>query len=181
MMENRFRLVGMISTCFKTILIPMDILMLTGTMPYLINTVTRPIQTLIYPAVPTSLNISYRAGYWQQNGLVKNFPDPVAAINNNYDFQRYNFRSNLDLKANKTLDLRLDVTTRFSDTNSPNKSAASTLSDVYNFAQETPFTAPFLNRMAAMLTLFAIQPRPFANVECQTCHRRLPGRKTNRL
>jgi len=84
-------------------------------------------------------------GILQQNGLVKDFPDPVANVNTNYDFSRYDFRSNLDLKANKTLDLRLDVTTRFSDTNSPNETAASTLSDVYNFAEETPFTAPFLN------------------------------------
>lgn len=84
-------------------------------------------------------------GVFQQNGLVKHFTDPVANINNNYDFNRYDFRSNLDLKANKTLDIRLDVTTRFSSTNSPNESASSTLSDVYNFAQETPFTAPFLN------------------------------------
>jgi TonB-linked SusC/RagA family outer membrane protein len=84
-------------------------------------------------------------GVFQQNGLVKHFTDPVANIDNNYDFNRYDFRSNLDLKANKTLDVRLDVTTRFSSTNSPNESASSTLSDVYNFAQETPFTAPFLN------------------------------------
>ncbi|BAU52936.1 SusC/RagA family TonB-linked outer membrane protein [Mucilaginibacter gotjawali] len=84
-------------------------------------------------------------GILQQNGLVKHFTDPVANINNNYEFSRYDFRSNLDLKANKTLDIRLDVTTRFSSTNSPNESASSTLSDVYNFAQETPFTAPFLN------------------------------------
>jgi len=84
-------------------------------------------------------------GIFQQNGLVKHFTDPVADIDNNYDFSRYDFRSNLDLKANKTLELRLDVTTRFSDTNSPNETAASTLSDVYNFTEETPFTAPFLN------------------------------------
>jgi len=84
-------------------------------------------------------------GILDQNGLVKNFADPVANINNNYYFHRYDFRSNLDLKANKTLDLRLDVTSRFSDTNSPNESAASTLGDVYNFAVETPFTAPVLN------------------------------------
>jgi len=84
-------------------------------------------------------------GILDQNGLVKNFADPVADINNNYYFHRYDFRSNLDLKANKTLDLRLDVTTRFSDTNSPNETASSTLGDVYNFAEETPFTAPFLN------------------------------------
>jgi TonB-linked SusC/RagA family outer membrane protein len=59
-------------------------------------------------------------GALDQNGLVRDFPDPRGAVDNNYDFKRYNFRSNLDLKANKTLDIRLDITTRFSNINSPN-------------------------------------------------------------
>jgi TonB-linked SusC/RagA family outer membrane protein len=108
-------------------------------------------------------------GVLQQNGLVKNFPDPVAPINNNYDFSRYDFRSNLDLKANKTLDLRLDVTTRFTNTNSPNESAASTLSDVYNFAQETPFTAPFLNPNGSYAYAFS----PFNPAHLPTLNARL--------
>jgi hypothetical protein len=66
-----------------------------------------------------------------------------ALVNTNYYFKRYNFRSNLDLKANKTLDLRLDVTTRFSDLNQPYNQNA--VSEVYNFTKETPFTAPYLN------------------------------------
>ena len=84
-------------------------------------------------------------GALNQNGLVRSFPDPRGNVNTNYNFKRYNFRSNLDLKANKTLDLRLDVTTRFSTTNSPNLSAASALSEVFDFSRLTPFTAPFLN------------------------------------
>jgi TonB-linked SusC/RagA family outer membrane protein len=82
-------------------------------------------------------------GALDQNGDVKYFPDPRGEINNNYYFTRYDFRSNLDLKANKTLDLRLDVTTRFSDLNQP--LAESAIGSVYDFTQETPFTAPFLN------------------------------------
>ncbi|HEY8919312.1 MAG TPA: SusC/RagA family TonB-linked outer membrane protein, partial [Chitinophaga sp.] len=84
-------------------------------------------------------------GALNQNGLVRSFPDPRGNVNTNYNFKRYNFRSNLDLKANKTLDLRLDVTTRFSTTNSPNLTAASALSEVFDFSRLTPFTAPFLN------------------------------------
>ncbi|SEN12135.1 TonB-linked outer membrane protein, SusC/RagA family [Chitinophaga rupis] len=84
-------------------------------------------------------------GALNQSGLVRSFPDPRGNVNTNYNFKRYNFRSNLDLKANKTLDLRLDVTTRFSTTNSPNLSAASALSEVFDFSRLTPFTAPFLN------------------------------------
>ena len=82
-------------------------------------------------------------GAFDQNGNVKYFPDPRGEINNNYYFTRYNFRSNLDLKANKTLDLRLDVTTRFSDINQP--LAYGSIGSLYDFTQETPFTAPFLN------------------------------------
>ncbi|WP_246197667.1 SusC/RagA family TonB-linked outer membrane protein [Chitinophaga agrisoli] len=84
-------------------------------------------------------------GALNQNGLVRTFPDPRGTVNTNYNFKRYNFRSNLDLKANKTLTMRLDVTTRFSTTNSPNVSAASALSEVFDFSRVTPFTAPFLN------------------------------------
>ena len=84
-------------------------------------------------------------GLLEQNGLQRDFPNPVANLNSNYDFKRYNFRSNLDLKVNKTLDLRLDVTTRFSDLNQPVESETSTISEIYDFTRETPFTAPFLN------------------------------------
>jgi TonB-linked SusC/RagA family outer membrane protein len=83
-------------------------------------------------------------GALDQNGDLKYFPDPTGVLNNNYYFTRYDFRSNLDLKANKTLDLRLDVTTRFSDINQP-LSQGSAMGSLYDFTQETPFTAPFLN------------------------------------
>lgn len=82
-------------------------------------------------------------GILKQNGLVRDFADPQSLVNTNYYFNRYNFRSNLDLKANKTLDLRLDVTTRFSDLNQPYNQNA--VGEVYNFTKETPFTAPYLN------------------------------------
>jgi len=83
-------------------------------------------------------------GALDQNGDLKYFPDPTGVLNNNYYFTRYDFRSNLDLKANNTLDLRLDVTTRFSDINQP-LSGSSAIGSLYDFTQETPFTAPVLN------------------------------------
>ncbi|AMR32256.1 SusC/RagA family TonB-linked outer membrane protein [Mucilaginibacter sp. PAMC 26640] len=82
-------------------------------------------------------------GALNQGGLVRDFADPQSLVNTNYYFRRYNFRSNLDLKANKTLDLRLDVTTRFSDLNQPYNQNA--VGEVYNFTKQTPFTAPYLN------------------------------------
>lgn len=82
-------------------------------------------------------------GALNQNGLVRDFADPQALVNTNYYFRRYNFRSNLDLRVNKTLDLRLDVTTRFSDLNQPYNQNA--VGEIYNFTKETPFTAPYIN------------------------------------
>lgn len=91
----------------------------------------------------TGVKYFISGGALNQNGLVRDFADPQSLVNTNYYFKRYNFRSNLDLKANKTLDLRLDITTRFSDLNQPYNENA--VSEVYNFTKETPFTAPYLN------------------------------------
>lgn len=82
-------------------------------------------------------------GALNQNGLVRDFADPQSKVNTNYYFRRYDFRSNLDLRANKNLQLRLDVTTRFSDLNQPYNENA--VGEVYDFTKETPFTAPYLN------------------------------------
>jgi TonB-linked SusC/RagA family outer membrane protein len=90
-----------------------------------------------------SLKYFISGGALDQTGLVRDFADPQSLVNTNYYFNRYDFRSNLDLKANKNLDLRLDVTTRFSDLNQPYNENA--VGEVYNFTKETPFTAPYLN------------------------------------
>jgi TonB-linked SusC/RagA family outer membrane protein len=106
-------------------------------------------------------------GALDQDGNVKSFPDPRGEINTNYYFERYNFRSNLDLKANKTLDLRLDVTTRFSDLNQP--LAQSSIGELYDFTKETPFTAPFLNPNGT----FAYAYSPFNSAHLPTLNARL--------
>jgi len=106
-------------------------------------------------------------GALNQDGDVKNFPDPRGELNNNYYFTRYNFRSNLDMKANKTLDLRLDVTTRFSDLNQPLAEGA--VGQLYDFTKETPFTAPFLNPNGS----FAYAYSPFNSGHLPTLNARL--------
>ncbi|MGN6511562.1 MAG: SusC/RagA family TonB-linked outer membrane protein [Chitinophaga sp.] len=82
-------------------------------------------------------------GFLTQNGLVKDFSDPRNEVNTNYFFRRYNFRSNLDMQATKTLSLRLDLTTRFGDINQPR--AANVVSEVYNFEKIHPYSAPMMN------------------------------------
>ncbi|RVU02611.1 TonB-dependent receptor [Mucilaginibacter limnophilus] len=78
-----------------------------------------------------------------QNGLTKDFADAQDLVNTSYNFKRYNFRSNLDLKANKNLTFRFDLTSRFSDLNQPRN--LNVLGEVYDFTKITPFSAPFLN------------------------------------
>ncbi|MBC7888245.1 MAG: TonB-dependent receptor [Ferruginibacter sp.] len=46
-------------------------------------------------------------GYIKQGGMLNDFSQD-AQINNNYDNQRFNYRSNLDIKATKDLDIRVD-------------------------------------------------------------------------
>ena len=78
-----------------------------------------------------------------QNGALKDFSDPRNEVDNNYNFRRYNFRSNLDIRASKSLSVRLDVTTRFGDINQPH--AQNIVSEIYNFQKIRPYSAPFLN------------------------------------
>lgn len=90
-----------------------------------------------------SIKYFLSAGVLSQEGLVKDFNDPRNEVNPNYFFRRYNFRSNLDLQATKTLKLRFDLSTRFGDINQPR--AQNAVAEVYDFSKTTPFTSPFLN------------------------------------
>ncbi|KAI9451729.1 hypothetical protein F5148DRAFT_1333037 [Russula earlei] len=59
------------------------------------------------------------ATYLYQNGMVKDFtinPD----LNSNYYYKRYNFRSNIDLQATKTLSLGFDLSGDITEMNQPN-------------------------------------------------------------
>jgi len=105
-------------------------------------------------------------GAFTQNGNTKNFNDPQDLVNTNYYFTRYDFRSNLDLKANKTLDLRLDVTTRFGDLNAPGLN--SPVGTIYDFKTENPFSAPFINpngTYAYNNSVFNISKEPTLNAQ----------------
>lgn len=82
-------------------------------------------------------------GALSQDGLLRDFSDPQNEINSDYSFKRYNFRSNLDLKANKNLSVRLDLSARFGTINQPH--TANILSEIYDFTKVTPYSAPFIN------------------------------------
>ncbi|TWR24819.1 TonB-dependent receptor [Mucilaginibacter pallidiroseus] len=90
-------------------------------------------------------NVRYfiTGGALTQSGLLRDFADPQNQINSNYAYTRYNFRSNLDLKANKNLSIRLDLSARFGTINEPHSS--NILGEIYDFTKVTPYSAPFLN------------------------------------
>lgn len=60
-------------------------------------------------------------GYFNQGGMYKDFTKDEG-YNGNYNFDRYNFRSNVDLDPNKDLHIRFDLSGRFGVTNTPNDS-----------------------------------------------------------
>ncbi|WP_207513734.1 SusC/RagA family TonB-linked outer membrane protein [Longitalea luteola] len=82
-------------------------------------------------------------GALTQNGAIKDFSGNKENLNTNYFFRRFNFRTNLDIQATRTLSLRLDVTGRFGMINTPNTS--NIMEEIYNFDKITPYAAPFMN------------------------------------
>lgn len=82
-------------------------------------------------------------GAFLQNGLVRDFSDSHSDVNNNYFYRRFNYRSNLDFQVTKTLELRMDITSRFSNINEPRNQNA--VSEIYNYSKIHPFSAPVLN------------------------------------
>ncbi|CAH0155383.1 TonB-dependent receptor SusC [Pedobacter sp. Bi27] len=86
-------------------------------------------------------------GYFSQGGMYKDFTKDEG-YNGDYQFDRYNFRSNVDLDPNKNLHIRFDLSGRFGVTNSPNDSpgngGAPTLQYLWN-GQLSAFGFPAYN------------------------------------
>ena len=60
-------------------------------------------------------------GYFNEQGILKSFAPSNANddVNNNYFYNRINFRSNLDITPTKTLKLRFDLNGQFQTVNNP--------------------------------------------------------------
>jgi len=85
------------------------------------------------------------AGHLFQDGYLRNFSrGDYEAPKNNYAYQRFTFRSNLDMQATNTLKLRLDVTGRTGTTTEPHIST-SPLATVYSYQRLPPYAAPLIN------------------------------------
>ncbi|SEA45997.1 TonB-linked outer membrane protein, SusC/RagA family [Arachidicoccus rhizosphaerae] len=82
-------------------------------------------------------------GVFSQNGNIQDFSTGEDGVNTNYFYRRYDLRSNLDIQATQNFSLRLDVTARFGDINSPyNQNVTSNL---YDFSKYHPYSAPYIN------------------------------------
>ncbi|MGC4102598.1 SusC/RagA family TonB-linked outer membrane protein [Ferruginibacter sp.] len=88
------------------------------------------------------------AGYLYQNGMLKNYGSKVG-INNSFYNQRYNYRSNLDMKATATTDLRLDLYGNVSQINQPQVGSPFGYNDLFydygSFLTLSPFAYPLYN------------------------------------
>lgn len=69
------------------------------------------------------------AGYLHQDGMVNDFGSAVG-VNNNYFSDRYNYRSNLDMKITRTTDLKVDLSGNISTINVPQVGSANGWNDV---------------------------------------------------
>lgn len=87
-------------------------------------------------------------GYLYQDGMLKDFGSKVG-VNNNYYNQRYNYRSNLDIKVTGTTDLRLDLSGNISQINQPQVNSPNGYNDLFydysSFWTLAPFAYPVYN------------------------------------
>lgn len=82
------------------------------------------------------------AGFLWQNGMVKDFTQDKD-LNSNYYYKRYNFRSNLDFIATRTLTLNVDLSGNFAERNEPNIGGRNNRNNVFfeisDYNQLPPF------------------------------------------
>jgi len=86
-------------------------------------------------------------GQLWQNGTLKDFSQK-SEFNNNFYYKRYNFRSNLDIQATKTLSFRVDMNGRFGETNDPvtySPEGEGIFREVYSYNFMPPFAYAVYN------------------------------------
>lgn len=87
-------------------------------------------------------------GYLWQNGLIKDFA-ASSDMNSNIYYKRYNFRSNLDIKATSTLTLNLDLAGVFSERNNSNIGGRNARNNIFfelsDYNQLPPFAYSIYN------------------------------------
>ncbi len=82
------------------------------------------------------------AGFLRQNGMLKDFGSENG-LNSDYYYKRYNYRSNLDIKATKTLDLRVDLYGNVGEKNEPRPQGGGANTDIFYDYNNFKVLAPF--------------------------------------
>ncbi len=99
------------------------------------------------------------AGYYSQDGLFKEFD---AGYNYGYQYHRFNYRSNLDLRATKTTTLSFNVAGNVSNADKPytGSGAAGLIKQIY---YATPFSSPGIvdNKLVYCTADYDDQKLPF--------------------
>lgn len=107
-------------------------------------------------------------GYLYQGGLFKDF-SADQGYQSNYMYNRYNFRSNVDITPTKTLKIKLDLSGRFGVTNEPNdkpwNNGGSTFQYLWN-GELSGFLYPvyWQNGLIASSASSLTKPNPVANL-----------------
>lgn len=83
------------------------------------------------------------AGYFSQDGMVKDFGTKESGVNSNYFYRRFNYRTNIDFDVTDKLNMRLDVSSRFMNINEPCNMNAT--GEIYDFSKMHPYSAPVMN------------------------------------
>lgn len=97
-------------------------------------------------------NVKYfiSLGHLWQNGMLRNF-NTTDEVNSNYSYNRYNFRSNLDIKATKSLSFRMDISGNYGLRNNPyfdgNSGSGETAAfyEIFNYEFLNPYLYPIYN------------------------------------
>jgi len=100
-------------------------------------------------------------GYENQKGLLRDFK--AADVNNSYNFNRYNFRSNLDIKATKSLSFKLDVSGNNTVTNAP-RMGSIPFGDIFNYEDLNPFAYPVYNPDGSFGSSNPLKPEANTNI-----------------
>ncbi|QKJ28782.1 TonB-dependent receptor [Mucilaginibacter mali] len=116
-------------------------------------------------------NVQYfvSLGYEDQGGMMRNF-NTSNDLDNNYAFNRFNFRSNLDIKASKSLSFKVDLSGNNTITNSPKFNGGSgsaetaAFYEVFNFESLTPYSYPIYNPDGSFGAANPNKPAPSNNI-----------------
>lgn len=81
-------------------------------------------------------------GMINQNGLLNDFSSGED-VNNNFYYKRYNYRSNIDIKATKTLNVKLDLFGNIGERNSPVIPNINGIQNIFYFYNSYLTLAPF--------------------------------------